>query len=133
MTAAAPVQAVRTVQVIAEAIRTATRCADHQQAGALGQECDVCLTLAAVHVLTVLRNLRPKREPLTLRQREILDFITAQMAVRRIAPSFEEIAKHFGFRSLATVFEHLDNLVRKGYLIRYHNEARAMLLVEDPA
>jgi DNA-binding MarR family transcriptional regulator len=131
VTATAPVPAVRTVQVIAEAIRTATRCAEHP-GGASLTRCDVCLTLAATRVLSVLKSLHPKRQPLTLRQREILDFITLTMAERRIAPSFEEIAKHFGFRSLATVFEHLDNLVRKGYLIRYHNEARAIMLIEEP-
>ena len=42
------------------------------------------------------------------------------------APSFEEIAEHFGYQSLATVHEHLSNLERKGYIRRGYNESRAI-------
>src|SRR5256885_8328796 len=45
------------------------------------------------------------------------------------APSFEEIARQFGFQSLATVHEHLTNLERKGYIRRAHNESRAIEVV----
>src|SRR2546422_1359384 len=48
--------------------------------------------------------------PLTRRQREILDFISGHITERGFAPSFEEIAARFAFRSLATVHEHLTNL-----------------------
>src|SRR3989449_5623401 len=55
---------------------------------------------------------------LTRRQREILDFISGHITERGFAPSFEEIAARFAFRSLATVHEHLTNLERKGYIHR---------------
>ena len=58
-------------------------------------------------------------------------FIEDSIFQRGIAPSFEEIAERFKYRSLATVFEHLDNLVRKGYIRREWNMARAITLVED--
>ena len=70
--------------------------------------------------------------PLTRRQKQILDFIQGYIAGNGYAPSFEEIAEHFTFRSLATVHEHLTNLERKGYIHRAHNESRAIELVPQP-
>src|SRR5207237_7794895 len=67
--------------------------------------------------------------PLTRRQREILDFISAQISAQGYAPSFEEIAERFSFRPLATVHEHLTNLERKGYIRRAHNESRGIEVV----
>ena len=67
--------------------------------------------------------------PLTRRQREILDFITLQINTKGYAPSFEELARQFGFQSLATVHEHLTNLERKGYIRRAHNESRGIEVV----
>lgn len=70
--------------------------------------------------------------PLTRRQKQILDFIQGYIAGNGYAPSFEEIAEHFTFRSLATVHEHLTNLERKGYIHRAHNESRAIELIPQP-
>lgn len=67
--------------------------------------------------------------PLTRRQREILDFLAGHIQAKGYAPSFEEIAGHFSFQSLATVHEHLTNLERKGYIRRAHNESRAIEIV----
>jgi len=67
--------------------------------------------------------------PVTRRQREILDFITSHLDAKGYAPSFEEIARQFGFHSLATVHEHLTNLERKGYIRRAHNESRAIEII----
>jgi repressor LexA len=64
--------------------------------------------------------------PLTKRQSEILKYLQEHIRDRAYAPSFEEIAEHFGFQSLATVHEHLTNLERKGYIHRAHNESRAI-------
>jgi len=72
---------------------------------------------------------RENSVPLTRRQREILDFITGHIDAKGYAPSFEEIARQFGFQSLATVHEHLTNLERKGYIRRAHNESRAIEIV----
>jgi repressor LexA len=63
---------------------------------------------------------------LTKRQREILDFIDSFIQSSGYSPSFEEIAKFFGYRSLATVHEHLSNLERKGYIRRNYNESRSV-------
>lgn len=70
--------------------------------------------------------------PLTRRQKHILDYLESYIADHRYAPSFEEIAQHFSFRSLATVHEHLTNLERKGYIRRGHNESRSIELAPAP-
>jgi repressor LexA len=70
--------------------------------------------------------------PLTRRQKQILDFLQGYIAEHGYAPSFEEIADHFTFRSLATVHEHLTNLERKGYIQRAHNESRSIEVVPLP-
>jgi repressor LexA len=64
--------------------------------------------------------------PLTKRQSEILAYLQAHIQEHGFAPSFEEIAEHFGFQSLATVHEHLTNLERKGYIRRSYNESRSI-------
>jgi repressor LexA len=64
--------------------------------------------------------------PLTKRQREILTYLQSYADENGYAPSFEEIAGHFNYNSLATVHEHLTNLERKGYIKRSYNESRAI-------
>jgi repressor LexA len=63
---------------------------------------------------------------LTRRQHEILTYLVSYAEEHGFAPSFEEIAEHFDFSSLATVHEHLSNLERKGYIRREYNESRAI-------
>ena len=67
---------------------------------------------------------------LTKRQREMLDFLEGFIRFRGYSPSFEEIAEEFGYRSLATVHEHLENLQSKGYIRKNYNESRSVELVE---
>ena len=64
--------------------------------------------------------------PLTKRQKEILDYLKAFIDEMGYAPSFEEICRHFGYTSLATVHEHLSNLERKGYILRSYRESRSV-------
>jgi repressor LexA len=71
--------------------------------------------------------------PLTKRQREILDYLTAYCDQFGYAPSFEEIARNFNYNSLATVHEHLSNLERKGYIKRTYNESRAIEILPSDA
>ena len=67
--------------------------------------------------------------PLTKRQKEILDHLNGFIEEHGYAPSFEEIARAFGYSSLATVHEHLSNLERKGYIRKAYNESRSIELV----
>jgi repressor LexA len=67
--------------------------------------------------------------PLTKRQKEILDFLEAFVAEHGYPPSYEEIARHFRYGSLATVHEHLENLTAKGYIRKSFNASRSIELV----
>jgi repressor LexA len=67
--------------------------------------------------------------PLTKRQKEILDFLEEFLAEHGYPPSFEEIARNFGYTSLATVHEHLENLRHKGYIRKSYNASRSIELV----
>jgi repressor LexA len=67
--------------------------------------------------------------PLTKRQKEILSFLEDFLADHGYPPSFEEIARHFGYTSLATVHEHLENLRQKGYIRKSYNASRSIELV----
>jgi repressor LexA len=67
--------------------------------------------------------------PLTKRQKEILDFLELFVAEYGYPPSYEEIAKNFGYTSLATVHEHLENLRVKGYIRKSYNASRSIELV----
>ena len=71
--------------------------------------------------------------PLTKRQREILNYLSAYSDQHGYAPSFEEIAEQFAYSSLATVHEHLSNLERKGYIKRSYNESRAIEILPSEA
>jgi repressor LexA len=67
--------------------------------------------------------------PLTKRQKEILDFLELFVAENGYPPSYEEIARHFSYTSLATVHEHLENLRQKGYIRKSYNASRSIEVV----
>lgn len=72
------------------------------------------------------------KRPLTKRQAEIYQFIVGHLDEEGYAPSYEEIAGVFGFHSLSTVWEHLNNLERKGWIRREYNTSRAITIVTEP-
>ncbi len=72
-------------------------------------------------------------QPLTKRQREILDFLQDYIQRHGYAPSLEEIGRRFDLSSLATVHKHLTNLQDKGFIRRSWNRSRSVELLEAPA
>lgn len=70
--------------------------------------------------------------PLTPIQASIVCFIERSVRTHGYAPSFQEIADHFGYQSLATVHEHLTTLVRKGWLRKQYNEVRSLEVLAVP-
>lgn len=68
---------------------------------------------------------------LTRRQKQIFDFIREFIGANGYSPSLEEIGRHFGLSSVATVHKHVTNLVRKGLLRRSWNQNRSIEVVED--
>ena len=65
----------------------------------------------------------------TRRQKEILDFLDSFVSRNGYSPSFEEIARGMGLKSLATVHKHITNLEKKGLLNRVHNRSRSIDLL----
>jgi repressor LexA len=66
---------------------------------------------------------------LTKKQRQILDYVESFVETNGYSPSYEEIAEHFGYNSLATVHEHLTNLETKGFLRKNYNKSRSLEIV----
>ena len=62
----------------------------------------------------------------TRRQKEIIDFLESFVSRNGYSPSFEEIARGMGLKSLATVHKHITNLEKKGLLDRVHNRSRSI-------
>ena len=68
-------------------------------------------------------------QPLTKRQREILNYLADFIQQQGYAPSLEEIGQRFGLSSLATVHKHLTNLEGKGFIRRSWNKSRSVEIV----
>lgn len=69
------------------------------------------------------------QQPLTKRQREILDYLNEFIQQHGYAPSLEEIGHRFNLSSLATVHKHLTNLQDKGFIRRSWNRSRSVELL----
>jgi repressor LexA len=70
-------------------------------------------------------------EPLTKRQKEVLDYVTQYIEMHGYAPSYREIAEAFNLGSVATVADHIDTLVAKGLLTKSDNSARSLQVVQE--
>ncbi len=69
-------------------------------------------------------------QPLTKRQKEVLDFITQFIELHGYAPSYREIAASLDMSSVATVASHVETLVEKGYLGKGVGQARSIQLIK---
>ena len=67
--------------------------------------------------------------PLTTRQRQIVEFIQHSQERTGLAPTQQEIASQFDFRSTNTVREHLRLIRRKGWLAASAGKARALRVI----
>ncbi len=72
------------------------------------------------------------KEPLTDRQKQVLEFIGRSIERRGYPPTLREIGEHMGIRSTNGVNDHLKALEKKGYLEREDLKSRALRPV-DPS
>jgi len=70
-------------------------------------------------------------QPLTDRQRQILEVIDSQMRERGYPPSVREIGEAVGLTSPSTVHSHLSTLQKRGYLRRDPTKPRAIEVIYD--
>jgi len=71
--------------------------------------------------------------PLTARQRQVLEFIDAEVRSRGYPPSVREIGDAVGLSSPSTVHAHLAALQDKGYLRRDPSKPRAIEVTLEPS
>jgi repressor LexA len=71
--------------------------------------------------------------PLTARQRQVLEFIDAEVRQRGYPPSVREIGEAVGLSSPSTVHAHLAALQDKGYLHRDPSKPRAIEVTLEPS
>jgi repressor LexA len=74
----------------------------------------------------------PAPEKLTERQRQVLDFVDAEVRQRGYPPSVREIGEAVGLSSPSTVHAHLAALQDKGYLRRDPTKPRAIEVSREP-
>jgi repressor LexA len=68
---------------------------------------------------------------LTEKQQAVYRYLRQYIEARGISPTYDEIRRHFGFRSFRSVQKHLAQLERKGYIrIPERNRSRMITLVE---
>src|SRR6266481_5913112 len=76
------------------------------------------------------RSAMPDFSSLTVRQREIYDFIRNKIESRGYGPTVREIGEGFGIKSPNGVMCHLKALEKKGLITREEHSARAIQLVD---
>ncbi|MGK9477880.1 transcriptional repressor LexA [Melioribacter sp. OK-6-Me] len=72
-----------------------------------------------------------KKENITERQKEILDFIQDYVDFNGYPPTYREIGKHFNIASTFGVKRHIDALIKKGYLSNESGASRTLSIIVD--
>ena len=65
----------------------------------------------------------------TKKQRQLLSFIDNFISGHGYGPSYREIMRGMGYRSVSTVAGHVDNLIIKGQLKKSSNSARSLEVI----
>lgn len=67
------------------------------------------------------------------KQRDLLLFIDGFIKGHGYGPSYREIMRALNYRSVSTVAIHIDNLIKKGKLLKRDHSARSLVVVDAPA
>ena len=70
-----------------------------------------------------------KNERASKKQQELLSFVDGFIKGNGYGPSYREIMRALGYKSVSTVAIHIDGLIAKGYLARRDNSARSLEVV----
>lgn len=65
----------------------------------------------------------------TKKQRELLLFVDNFIQGHGYGPSYREVMRGLGYKSVSTVATHIDGLIAKGYLHKRDNSARSLEVV----
>lgn len=76
-----------------------------------------------------VRNEPPR--PLSLKEKNVLEFLETYIRGKGISPTYQEICQHFGFASYNSVQRYLKQLEAKGYIqLPWANQKRAITLLQ---
>lgn len=75
--------------------------------------------------------MQPKKDSIrpTKKQRELLTFIEHFIAEHGYSPSYREIMSGLKYTSVATVALHVNNLIKRGHLLKRDHSARSLEVV----
>ncbi len=87
--------------------------------------------LAAVPTADTLANVRAEAPlPLSMKEKNVLEFLETYLASKGVSPTYQEICSHFGFASYNSVQRYLKQLEAKGYIrLPWANQKRAITLL----
>lgn len=63
------------------------------------------------------------------KQRELLNFVDSFIQGHGYGPSYREIMRGLGYKSVSTVAIHIDGLISKGYLNKRNHSARSLEVI----
>ncbi|MDO4870530.1 MAG: hypothetical protein Q3996_00310 [Candidatus Saccharibacteria bacterium] len=72
-----------------------------------------------------------ERQKISKKQKVLLDYIDGFVIGQGFSPSYREIAEALGYKSIATVAEHVNNLVMMNYLRKVDGSARSLEIVKN--
>jgi SOS-response transcriptional repressor LexA len=70
-----------------------------------------------------------EKERSSKKQREMLNFVAGFIQAHGYGPSYREIMRSLGYKSVSTVAVHIDGLISRGYLNKRDNSARSLEVV----
>lgn len=65
----------------------------------------------------------------TMRQKQLLEFISEFIAEHGYSPSYREIMRGCSYTSVATVALHVNSLIKRGHLVKRDNSARSLEVI----
>lgn len=71
------------------------------------------------------------KERSTKKQQELLSFVAGFIQANGYGPSYREIMRSLGYKSVSTVATHIDGLIAKGYLRKRDKSARSLEVVNS--
>lgn len=77
-------------------------------------------------------NQTPKPIRPTRKQKALLEYVASFIAENGYSPSYREIQEGMGYNSIATVAIHVNNLIKRGQLVKRGRYARSLELVDNP-
>lgn len=75
--------------------------------------------------------MRKTPQPLTAKEKMVLEYIETQLSQTGVVPSYQEIKDHFGFASFNSIQNYLKQLTNKGYISVASNQKRAIQILHS--